>query len=843
MKSILLAVVLFPISLAGETFVPKYRIVARFPESQGYPSVETPLVESRSGGIYGIFDEADPPSRLQAGGIFRLQNGECRVLHRFVGSGGYLPVSLFEGDDGSLYGQCISGGEFQGGTLWRFDTANGVYHKIADLVPDPYSPQATGITPDGRFYGIKYEDELFIRNHEGEIRSFFKFATLPAVPAGQVRPSRPIRITLGSDGAYYGTTFEGGPLAVPPYNGSRGVFFRVTTSGEFQKLAEFNELTGNAPYTIVEGSDGAFYGLSRRNGTLPVLLRMSATGSLELIHEFSEAEGYGHDGLHVFVGPDHRVYAEVSRVSTESAATDLLLRYDTGTRTSEVIRYTGNQRGKSVFLTTRGDLFSSFVNRTYGIVSVMRGLGLGPFNRQPFARRDKFDVPSGSLPITLNPLRNDGDRDGDKLTITGVSTPAHGTAEIADGGRRIVYTPAVDGIVSDSFTYTVSDGHEWSEATSTVSLAAAGPGRTYAGMFNFFGAPAYFRATVSRSGQVTGFVIPNGTKLTFRAALDDARSYTKTVPMELLIPEGEVLVGDLKVTVTEIPGTGNAAPQLKSDLEFNGAVTSAVFSPAPRVVDVDSRYALTMPPIDPLEDSSRQPGDEVVNVLTPPGARPKNLGGAGWTTLTVNARGHARLVGKLADGRSISFGGPLSDQLKLPIFARCSPLMPVEPMPPRGFFAGNLSFSEANASETEPACSGMFRWTRPWVYTPTSTTLFRKGFAILQPVTGYRYTEPASPLAIPDETGRALMTIQLDGIPNLSPASSLVIVEDTTFRSPELNALFALDEVGGSLFGFLRHPQLSAPSQASGVLIPQLKQVIGLYRTPFGTAQFRIRPR
>ena len=58
---------------------------------------------------------------------------------------------------------------------------------------------------------------------------------------------------------------------------------------------------------------------------------------------------------------------------------------------------------------------------------------------------------------TLDVLPNDADGGGDALSITGVTTPAHGTAVVENG--KIAYTPAQSYSGSNTLTYTVSDGY------------------------------------------------------------------------------------------------------------------------------------------------------------------------------------------------------------------------------------------------------------------------------------------------------------------------------------------------------------------------------------------------
>ena len=64
-------------------------------------------------------------------------------------------------------------------------------------------------------------------------------------------------------------------------------------------------------------------------------------------------------------------------------------------------------------------------------------------------------------------LANDSDLDGDTLSVTSVSTPAHGSAVVNAAGT-ITYTPAANYNGPDSFTYTVGDGHGGT-ATATVT--------------------------------------------------------------------------------------------------------------------------------------------------------------------------------------------------------------------------------------------------------------------------------------------------------------------------------------------------------------------------------------
>ncbi|MGH6692187.1 MAG: Ig-like domain-containing protein, partial [Gammaproteobacteria bacterium] len=79
-----------------------------------------------------------------------------------------------------------------------------------------------------------------------------------------------------------------------------------------------------------------------------------------------------------------------------------------------------------------------------------------PTQDPPAAAADNASTAAGQ-PVAIGVLANDSDPDGDPLTITGVTQGAGG--RVAHDGTRVTYTPGGGFVQSDSFTYTVSDGH------------------------------------------------------------------------------------------------------------------------------------------------------------------------------------------------------------------------------------------------------------------------------------------------------------------------------------------------------------------------------------------------
>lgn len=97
---------------------------------------------------------------------------------------------------------------------------------------------------------------------------------------------------------------------------------------------------------------------------------------------------------------------------------------------------------------------------------------LGPrvyLNRQPVAANDNATTLRGTA-ATIAVLANDSDPDGNPLSVTAVTQPAHGSASFTANG--VTYTPAAGYVGTDSFTYTVSDG-AGGTATATVSITVS----------------------------------------------------------------------------------------------------------------------------------------------------------------------------------------------------------------------------------------------------------------------------------------------------------------------------------------------------------------------------------
>mgnify|MGYP001221668500 CR=1 FL=1 len=102
----------------------------------------------------------------------------------------------------------------------------------------------------------------------------------------------------------------------------------------------------------------------------------------------------------------------------------------------------------------------------------VEGSSGNPDNAAPTTAVDTASTGPGQA-VTVNVLANDSDGDGDTLTVTGVSQPQFGTATVSGNGQSVTYTPNVDFVGDDQFTYFVSDG-QGGTASGTVRVTVNG---------------------------------------------------------------------------------------------------------------------------------------------------------------------------------------------------------------------------------------------------------------------------------------------------------------------------------------------------------------------------------
>src|SRR5262249_40736949 len=92
-------------------------------------------------------------------------------------------------------------------------------------------------------------------------------------------------------------------------------------------------------------------------------------------------------------------------------------------------------------------------------------LTVNPVNEPPVAVNDTVSTPEDS-PVTIGPLMNNVDVDGDPLTLISASA-INGTVTIA--GTNLLFTPGTNFNGAASISYTISDGRG-GPASATVAV-------------------------------------------------------------------------------------------------------------------------------------------------------------------------------------------------------------------------------------------------------------------------------------------------------------------------------------------------------------------------------------
>ena len=260
-----------------------------------------------------------------------------QTLCSFNATNGYYPnAALTLGNDGNFYGTTEGGGSYGNGTVFKM-TANGTLTTLVSFFytngANPYAGLTLG--NDGSFYGTTGEGGITNSMYRGGAGTVFRvtpggalttlvsFATNNGVSASA--------LTLGNDGSFYGTTAFGGYTNLNSGNGY-GTVFKMATNGTLTTLASFSNTNGAQPSALTLGNDGNFYGTTFQGGTKNwgTVFRISTNGALTKLVDFNLYNGaqpeaaltLGNDGN--FYGTTFSRAGTVFRVTPGGALTTLV---------------------------------------------------------------------------------------------------------------------------------------------------------------------------------------------------------------------------------------------------------------------------------------------------------------------------------------------------------------------------------------------------------------------------------------------------------------------------------------------------------------------------------------
>jgi uncharacterized repeat protein (TIGR03803 family) len=264
-----------------------FSLVYSFGGSDGSSPV-TGLIQGADGNFYGTTQFGGVNG---LGTVFKVTpGGTLTTLHNFAGGSGdgeYPYGGLVQGTDGNFYGTTNQGGSHSEGTVFKM-TPTGTVTLLHSFYAGGYTdggyPQAALVQgTDGNFYGTTYEGGA---DAEGTVFQITPTGTITLLHsfenADGFNPEA--ALVQGSDGSFYGTTFVGGA-------NHDGVVFKITAGGTFTLLHSFaGAADGESPEaSLAQGSDGNFYGTTLEGGANNdgVVFTISASGTFTLLHSFA----------------------------------------------------------------------------------------------------------------------------------------------------------------------------------------------------------------------------------------------------------------------------------------------------------------------------------------------------------------------------------------------------------------------------------------------------------------------------------------------------------------------------------------------------------------------------
>lgn len=215
------------------------------------------------------------------------------TLVTFNGTNGQYPNSLIEGKDGNLWGTT---GFKTCGTVFKMSPAGAfttAYSFTCDLeqFPDGPWPGALLQGTDGNFYGQTFFGGT---NNNGSIFKLTpsgSYNTL--VDFDGTNGEGPNGFVEGTDGNFYGTTHGGGGEG-PYYYGTS---FKVTPAGDLTTLFVFGGLNNTAPALVyappTQAKNGNFYGVTCAGGVYNAgaFYEITPDGSVTLLYSFGARTG------------------------------------------------------------------------------------------------------------------------------------------------------------------------------------------------------------------------------------------------------------------------------------------------------------------------------------------------------------------------------------------------------------------------------------------------------------------------------------------------------------------------------------------------------------------------
>jgi len=474
----------------------------------GYIGFSTDSPFAFNQGVYSFYtgSSAAPNAyRLSAEGVVTVLGDGAAIL----GSGACINHGIAKDGEGNFYGTTTFNSTGDAGTIFKM-TPQGDFQVIKSFGQQFAAGQfpTSGLTlaSDGCFYGISYDvpwgpgvakTYVFKYNPQGD-GSLTKLGEVASITDNMIISGSPL--VEGADGALYGTLvnggsagkgsifkialsggvvtvlheFDGEPESEPwgglilaadgsfwgTYSGVNvgmsstnfGGVFKVTTSGTFTAFPWGAQWGAFPSCTLVQGTDGSFYGSSSRTGDFPdngTIFKVTPSGEYSTIYKFGHEQQFGKwpSGIHTLTS-DNKLIG-VTNAGGESGG-GTLWSYD----------LTSFLNAPSDLLVKNPSGTELSAGSTYGFGSIPVGT---PISRTFTLRNDGVSV------LNITSVAVTGGNTGDfVVSTTGMDTSLAGTQETT---FTVTATAAATGSRSTTLRI-VSDDED--EATFEIPLTATG---------------------------------------------------------------------------------------------------------------------------------------------------------------------------------------------------------------------------------------------------------------------------------------------------------------------------------------------------------------------------------
>jgi uncharacterized repeat protein (TIGR03803 family) len=267
------------------------------------------LIQGSDGNFYGTTASGGTSGR---GTVFKITpSGTDTVLYSFPAGSSEPYTGLIEGSDGNFYGTTGANGTSDDGTVFKI-TPGGtetVLHAFAKTGSDGEIPYAGLIQgSDGNFYGTTYDGGANGLGTVFKVTPSGAETVLYSFTGGSSDGEHPYAgVIQGGDGNFYGTTYQGGA-------GGYGTVFKLTPSGTETVLYAFagGSSDGATPEAgLIQGSDGNFYGNTLQGGAsdLGTVFKLTPSGTETVLHAFAGGSSDGaNPSANLVQGGDGNLY-------------------------------------------------------------------------------------------------------------------------------------------------------------------------------------------------------------------------------------------------------------------------------------------------------------------------------------------------------------------------------------------------------------------------------------------------------------------------------------------------------------------------------------------------------